>query len=63
LELWKSEDIVILYQYSNIGYRQLKILSASQLLEAKEELLTIPTMYTGQQILTYETIDSREAIQ
>jgi 2-polyprenyl-3-methyl-5-hydroxy-6-metoxy-1,4-benzoquinol methylase len=64
LELWKSEDIVILYQYSNIGYRELKILSASQLLEAKKELVsTIPTIYTGQEILFYETIDSREAIK
>jgi 2-polyprenyl-3-methyl-5-hydroxy-6-metoxy-1,4-benzoquinol methylase len=64
LELWKSEDIVILYQYSNIGYRKLQILSASQLLEAKKELVsTIPTIYTGQEILTYETVDSREAIK
>lgn len=61
IECWKTADYVFLYQYTNIGYRELKVFELPSLSKAVEELNELKEKWAPSgKTYFYESLEERE---
>lgn len=64
LEIWECNNDLLLYEYSNLGYRKLRILKSQAFDIAQKELKEMAEYYaTGNKVFNYTTPEERSKLE